>query len=77
VTPRTCPRCGGPADEARTDPGFPRPGALSRWDNATIVCSECGTGEALVQWRFGWDALHPETGARRWVRVPDNDRSNR
>lgn len=41
----TCPRCGG---------GIPNnthrgqyPGALSRYDNKTMICSACGTDEAL------------------------------
>jgi hypothetical protein len=42
-----CPRCGHfiPNDE---QPGL-FPGARSRADNATEVCSECGTHEALQQ----------------------------
>lgn len=42
-----CPRCGGfiPNDLM---PGA-YPGALSRTDNATYVCSACGTAEALEQ----------------------------
>ena len=71
---QTCPRCGLLADEARTPP---RPGALSRWDNTTIVCSSCGRAEAVVEWQFGHDALNPNTGTARWVRVPDNDRKAR
>ena len=38
----TCPRCGRSSDEYRMDEGFPRPGAISRWDNKTVICSECG-----------------------------------
>lgn len=72
---QTCPRCGFLADEARTDPGFPRPGALSRWDNTTIVCTSCGSAEAIVEFQFGHDALHPRTGAKQWVRVPANESS--
>jgi hypothetical protein len=43
----TCPRCGGyiPND---VRPGE-YPGALSRTDNATEVCSECGTREAMEE----------------------------
>lgn len=42
-----CPRCGHyiPNDD---QPGM-YPGALSRTDNRTEVCSECGTNEALEQ----------------------------
>lgn len=43
-----CPRCGGliPND---AQPGK-YPGAISRWDNSTEVCSSCGTDEAMAQW---------------------------
>jgi DNA-directed RNA polymerase subunit RPC12/RpoP len=43
-----CPRCGHyiPND---LHPGA-YPGALSRYDNATYVCSDCGTEEAMIQW---------------------------
>ena len=68
---KTCPRCGFLADEARTGPGFPEPGALSRWDNKTTVCTACGTEKAGIVWQFGLGYLHPATGARRWIRQPD------
>lgn len=66
-----CPRCGGdiPSDELRGA----YPGALSRWDNETEVCSDCGTGEALIQWfasRCGVDphaVVHPTKGLQVWV----------
>lgn len=40
-----CPRCGGgvPNDEARGE----YPGALSRFDNETYICSQCGQNEAF------------------------------
>lgn len=43
----TCPRCGGyiPND---IRPGE-YPGAVSRTDNVTEICSECGTKEAMEQ----------------------------
>jgi RNA polymerase subunit RPABC4/transcription elongation factor Spt4 len=37
-----CPRCG------TNELGYP---ALSRTDNETDICSECGIFEALEQWR--------------------------
>jgi RNA polymerase subunit RPABC4/transcription elongation factor Spt4 len=37
----TCPICGKPIGE------YP---ALSRKDNLTSICSECGTAEALEDW---------------------------
>lgn len=41
----TCPRCGGgiPNNERRGE----YPGALSRTDNDTYVCSQCGQDEAI------------------------------
>ena len=35
---RTCPRCGG---------GYSGHGAVSRADNLTVICPDCGTREAL------------------------------
>lgn len=40
-----CPRCKGPLNLKR-----PVMNALSRWDNATAVCSPCGQAEAM--WDF-------------------------
>jgi ssDNA-binding Zn-finger/Zn-ribbon topoisomerase 1 len=44
-----CPRCGGdvPSKEHKGE----YPGALSRADNATEICSACGTDEAMVQFQ--------------------------
>jgi len=44
VTDR-CPRCGG--DVPNTEYKGQYPGALSRTDNETEICSDCGTNEAL------------------------------
>jgi ribosomal protein S27AE len=48
MRPHTCPRCGegipNNLDRGRY------PGALSRTDNKTEICSECGTQEALEDW---------------------------
>jgi len=46
-----CPRCNGyiPSNE---NPGA-HLGAMSRLDNTTEVCSQCGTQEAREQLRFG------------------------
>jgi hypothetical protein len=51
MTAPICPRCGGfiPNDAM---PGA-YPGALSRTDNKTEICSDCGTDEALVQFMTG------------------------
>jgi hypothetical protein len=40
-----CPRCTGPIPDA--DAAFYHRGATSRTDNATEICSDCGTDEAL------------------------------
>lgn len=53
-----CPRCGGyiPNDER---PGE-YPGAMSRTDNKTEICSKCGTDEAIeemlgcLKWQNEW-----------------------
>ncbi len=70
-----CPRCGG---------GIPNnvqkgqyPGALSRWDNLTEICSACGTEEAMLQWEAfhkGKDAkevVDPINGAVKWLFPPE------
>lgn len=36
------------------------PGALSRADNKTEICSECGLDEALTQWMDGYIAAVEE-----------------
>jgi hypothetical protein len=65
-----CPRCGGgiPDDE---NPGL-YPGAISRWDNETEVCSWCGLEEAVFQRQKHrrHAVVHPVTGARPWVTPP-------
>jgi hypothetical protein len=43
-----CPRCLGPIPNAEHKGQYP--GALSRTDNATEVCSRCGQDEAVEQW---------------------------
>lgn len=70
-----CPRCGGPIPDQEHEGQYP--GALSRWDNDTEVCSACGSDEAMIQFAVrdgGRDATHtavdPVFGARAWVR-PD------
>lgn len=69
-----CPRCGGyiPNNE---EPGK-YPGALSRWDNSTEICSACGTDEAMKQF-MAYDlqqdvatAVHPTKGVRGWMYPP-------
>lgn len=45
-----CPRCGGFVPKRYDKAMFGEyPGALSRWDNKTFVCSECGMEEAIAQ----------------------------
>jgi rRNA maturation protein Nop10 len=45
VTIKKCPRCNVEMDESI-------PGALSRRDNETEICSECGTEEAMIDAGF-------------------------
>lgn len=56
-----CPRCGGgiPNDAQRGA----YPGALSRYDNVTYVCSDCGQDEALRQFLPG---VREELPRNRW-----------
>lgn len=42
-----CPRCGGGVPNSARPGAYP--GALSRLDNETYICSECGTNEAMFQ----------------------------
>lgn len=46
-----CPRCNGliPNNE---EPGA-YPGAISRLDNKTEICSSCGTDEAIEDYHYG------------------------
>ena len=46
-----CPRCGGYIPNNDT-PGM-YPGALSRLDNETEICSECGVDEAMEDFLDG------------------------
>lgn len=55
-----CPRCLGFIPNSITPGAYP--GALSRTDNATEICSDCGTQEALEQHLVG--APRPQTD---WV----------
>lgn len=41
ILPWTCPRCGKETND------YP---ALSRTDNKTEICSQCGTDEAMANW---------------------------
>lgn len=40
-----CPRCGGAIPNNITPGAYP--GAMSRYDNQTEICSECGIEEAM------------------------------
>ena len=70
--PHTCPRCGGGIPNNRAIGAYP--GAVSRWDSATEVCSQCGMDEAFLQMlaepRDGVIVIHPVQGMHPWVRVP-------
>lgn len=70
-----CPRCGGPIPNAEHEGEYP--GATSRWDNKTEICSKCGNEEGLIQFlakdagRNPSKAVHPTQGARLWDFIPD------
>lgn len=42
---KTCPECSGFIPNNKTPGAYP--GAISRRDNKTEICSECGTREAM------------------------------
>lgn len=46
---RQCPRCHGFIPNNDTPGAYP--GAISRLDNTTEVCSSCGTEEAIEDWQ--------------------------
>jgi hypothetical protein len=50
--PHICPRCNDNWIPNNRDPGK-YPGALSRADNKTEICSPCGEAEALQDWEGG------------------------
>lgn len=66
----TCPRCAGgiPNDARRGE----YPGALSRTDNVTYICSACGEHEAMEQFAFG--APFPQA---LWYAITDNSEAFR
>lgn len=57
-----CPRCGGGIPNDINVGAYP--GALSRTDNETEICSECGTMEALENQLYG-----EPTPQREWLSV--------
>lgn len=57
MTNHQCPRCGGMIPN-NIRPGA-YPGAISRTDNRTEICSECGTLEALED--YFANALTPQS----------------
>jgi len=64
-----CPRCGGAIPNNMTPGAYP--GALSRWDNDTEICSDCGYEEAIIDWtngtyREGGSAWLSPTGENPW-----------
>lgn len=56
-----CPRCHG-AIPNNAEPGA-YPGALSRTDNKTEICSDCGLTEAIEQWTTGTPVPQKEWAA--------------
>lgn len=63
-----CPRCGGDVPSTEFKGQFP--GALSRWDDETEICSACGLGEALLQLAFGKKILAPDSADYPWKHRP-------
>lgn len=57
TNPNECPRCGGGIPNDRYRGGYP--GALSRVDNKTHICSSCGTDEAMYDWQNPGGDLPP------------------
>ncbi len=68
-----CPRCGGHIPNGRSPGAYP--GALSRTDSCTEVCSRCGGEEGMQaltlgactpqdQWPVGWSVPAPDDPAR-------------
>lgn len=49
MSDHTCPRCGHQIPNDQTPGAYP--GALSRVDNETEICSACGLHEAMQQFR--------------------------
>lgn len=54
TTPRSCPGCAAPL------PLDPAQAAISRFDNTTRICSECGRREGLAQARAVGDGVDPK-----------------
>ena len=52
-----CPRCGHAIPNDRYPGQYP--GALSRYDNATEICSACGVKEAM--WQYSQNEPLPPT----------------
>jgi hypothetical protein len=66
VGQESCPRCGGPLRSGPKDQGI-----VSRYEDATVICVDCGEAEGLISlMQDGIDALHPIKGKRRWARWP-------
>ena len=69
---KQCPRCAGFIPDALNPGAYP--GALSRWDNATEICSGCGMEEAMIDFAHstyrvgGSKHLDPYTGEEPWVK---------
>jgi ribosomal protein L37E len=61
-----CPRCGGGIPNEYERGAYP--GAMSRWDNETEICSACGQDEALRQF-YGHD-VSPRNPDKLWVNPP-------
>lgn len=54
-----CPRCGGCVPNGSAPGAYP--GALSRWDNETYICSACGGLEGIFNFLHPGRPLPPVT----------------
>ena len=64
-----CSRCGEPVPSRENRGQYP--GALSRFDNKTYICSQCGQDEALYQWTTGSELPPVNQPAR--IKEEDDD----
>lgn len=72
-----CPRCGGSIPNNETPGAYS--GAISRLDNETEICSQCGTEEAMIDFAMGTYREGGAALARGWkvpLAGPNDDTDN-
>lgn len=70
MTAQPCPRCGHGSYtpyEDRWEPGMPMMPALSRVDNETLICSDCGSEEALLDYQRVREGKEPIRDKGGWA----------